>query len=129
MQTLSNILVINGKKDGFIGQNKIYIGRKNAMYDLSASPLQNPFLIDKDNRDQVIQQFRRYLWDEIQKWLKTSVIRPIVKALLEIVDLSLKGQTVLLVCWCKPSGCHGDVIVSAINWIITNNIGGVLDGY
>jgi hypothetical protein len=34
--------VINGKRDGFIGQDKIYIGRANKFYGLQKSPLHNP---------------------------------------------------------------------------------------
>lgn len=36
--------IINGKKDGFIGENKIYIGRYNKSYNLKPSPLSNPYL-------------------------------------------------------------------------------------
>jgi len=28
------------------------------------------------------------------------------------------GNLVVLTCWCKPEACHGDVIISCVNWII-----------
>ena len=38
-----------------------------------------------------------------------------LKAIAVDVD---EGKLVVLTCWCKPEACHGDVIVSCINWII-----------
>lgn len=51
---------INGKTDGFIGEDKIYIGRYNRYYNLSESPLHNPFAIVKgvNTRKDVINQYK-----------------------------------------------------------------------
>jgi hypothetical protein len=68
----------------------IYIGRP--------SKWGNPFQIGKDgNRQEVIRKYREYILsnDELLKDLH-----------------ELKGKT--LGCWCKPSSCHGDVLVDLI---------------
>jgi hypothetical protein len=68
----------------------IYIGRP--------SKWGNPFMIGKDgNRQEVIRKYREYILSN-DKLLN---------------DLhELKGKT--LGCWCKPSACHGDVLVELI---------------
>jgi hypothetical protein len=68
----------------------IYIGRP--------SKWGNPFKIGEDgNRHEVIRKYREYILsnDELLKDLH-----------------ELKGKT--LGCWCKPSACHGDVLVDLI---------------
>ena len=73
----------------------VYIGRANPRLGLQASPFANPFRIDKDrDREQAIAKFREYL-----------ASRP---------DLQAKARAELcgkvLVCYCSPSGCHGDIL-------------------
>lgn len=75
--------VVHCKKEPF----DIYIGRP--------SKWGNPFAIGKDGtRKEVIDKYR--------EWIKTQP-----QLLVEIS--TLKGKT--LGCWCKPKGCHGDVLV------------------
>lgn len=74
----------------------IYIGR--------GSRWGNPYQIGKDgDRDQVIAQYREYLWRQIQNGEVTSTDL-----------LNLDGKR--LACFCKPKACHGDVIVAAVAW-------------
>lgn len=81
--------VYNINKDNGIPYGAIYIGR--------GSPWGNPYIIGKDgNRVEVIAMYRVYakrMLDSNADWLK-----PLVNA---------EG----LVCYCKPEGCHGDVLV------------------
>ena len=69
------LIVQNGTKYGFVGQNRLYIGRANR--DLPASPLANPFILGKDGapfgdseaaRPEVIEKFRKWLWPQIKQW-------------------------------------------------------------
>lgn len=61
----------------------------------------NPFIIGKDgNRD-----------DVIRKYLEWVVNQPALLAALP----ELKGK--VLGCYCKPLGCHGDVLVALVNRI------------
>lgn len=77
----------------------IYIGRP--------SKWGNPFKIGEDGaRQEVIRKYREYILsnDELLKDL-----------------YELKGKT--LGCWCKPSACHGDVLVDLIEGRIIDEKG------
>lgn len=81
--------------------NIVYIGRAMAhpTIELPASPFGNPFRIDKDtiqNRDDAIELYA--------DWIQ----RPAQAHLLLQLD-SLRGK--MLVCWCHPRRCHGDVLI------------------
>lgn len=76
-----------------------YIGRAGKGKD---GYFGNPFSIKSEkDRDSVIQQYKRYLWNRVNN-------DPEFRERL----WALKGQT--LGCFCKPHACHGDIIVS---WI------------
>ncbi|MGB5769421.1 MAG: DUF4326 domain-containing protein [Crocosphaera sp.] len=109
--------VINGKKTGFIGNNKIYVGRRNRTYNLQGSLLQNKFGIGRDgNREEVVEKYRQWLWSEVKK--KGEVFNELIR-----IGKKVKaGEKVELVCWCKPYSCHGDIIKRCINWMIKENI-------
>ena len=115
----ANLVVLNGKQYGFVGDNRFYIGRGNASYRLPQSPLANPFVVGRDgDRREVIEKFRRWLWPQLKRWRETGELTEATQALKAIaVDVD-EGKLVVLTCWCKPEPCHGDVIVSCINWII-----------
>lgn len=79
-------LVVHCKRDAY----DVYIGRP--------SKWGNPFSIGKDGtRAEVIQKYR--------EWIATQ---PLMNELDE-----LRGKK--LGCWCKPSACHGDVLVELLN--------------
>ena len=70
-----------------------------------SSVLGNPFIIGKDgDRDEVIRKYRVYL---------NNCIR-VVDELNRICSLD---DDIKLGCWCVPEACHGDVIVSAVNYL------------
>ena len=69
----------------------------------------NPFKIDKnsiikDQRKLVIEKYREYLLNN-------------EKLLNEIGELEGK----VLGCWCKPLGCHGDVLVEVLEYSRRSN--------
>ena len=113
------LIVQNGKRYGFIGDNRFYVGRANLSCRLPQSPLANPFVVGRDgDRREVIEKFRRWLWPQLKRWRETGELKEATQALKAIaVDVD-EGKLVVLTCWCKPEPCHGDVIVSCINWII-----------
>lgn len=81
--------------------NIVYIGRAmpHLNIELPASPFGNPFRIDKDtiqNRDDAIELYAEW------------ILRPAQAHLLHQID-SLRGK--MLVCWCHPRRCHGDVLI------------------
>jgi hypothetical protein len=109
--------VINGKVSGFRGSSKIYIGRANKSYNLPASILQNKFAIGKDSsREEVIEKYRKWLWDEVQK--RAEVFEELVRIARQVKA----GESVQLVCWCKPLKCHGDVVKRCVEWMIREGI-------
>ena len=58
-------------------------------------------------RAEIVQLYRRYLWRQIRNGTITR-------------DNLLALQGIVLVCYCKPRPCHGDVIVQAVKWAIEN---------
>jgi len=68
----------------------VYIGR--------GSKWGNPFVIGQDgSRDEVIEKYREWI-----------ITQPQIKYLEE-----LRGKK--LGCFCKPSRCHGDILVELLN--------------
>lgn len=76
----------------------VYIGR--------GSIWGNPHVMKNntdEERQEAVEKYRKTLWELIEYGL-------ITKEML----LELDGKR--LACFCKPKDCHGDVIVSAIEW-------------
>ena len=117
-------------------ENSIYIGRYNKAYNLSPSPLANPFIIGKDgNRDEVVEKYRQWLWVNVKRKLdNSSDAKQDNSVFTELKRLQLKARKIqvtdstngylTLMCWCKENKkCHGDIIISCLNWMETNHIG------
>lgn len=91
-----------------------YIGITNP------SALQNPFFYELKNdtkRNESIQKYRRYLYEHIKD--PNSHVRA---ELIRLANYVNTGHNIKLVCYCSPKSCHGDVIKSALYWMITNGI-------
>lgn len=85
----------------------IYIGR--------GSVLGNKFRIGVDgSRKEVIEKYRMWLWGEIKR-----NNRVVVNELWRLIEIGREKDLVLL-CWCKPLPCHGDVVKSCIEWMDKN---------
>lgn len=72
---------------------RVYIGRENGRYREKRSDWHNPF-----RGDDAIRRFEEYLNNKPE--------------LLSRVH-ELQGK--LLVCWCYPEACHGDVLAARAN--------------
>lgn len=84
--------VVNVKKEPC----DVYIGR--------GSRWGNPFrMLTEPDRESVVVKYRQYLYNQIQSGEVTIE---------ELMSLSGKR----LGCYCAPKACHGDVIVSAIEY-------------
>lgn len=80
----------------------VYIGR--------GSPLGNPWPITAAaSRPVVIARYQ----DWIQEKIKAGD-GPVMLALSNIATRHLAGESVRLVCFCKPQACHGDIIKDVI---------------
>ena len=69
----------------------IYIGRET--WHLSGSKWGNPFRIENDNREEVIELFKEYFLNNAE--LRNAVTE-------------LQGKK--LGCWCAPKQCHGEFL-------------------
>jgi len=103
------IEVKNGRSFGWIGGD--YIGR--GMKGKKGSSLRNIFKIGVDgDRDEVIKKYRNWLWEIVKKkegkeW----------DELMKLVDRYKNGEDLVLICWCKPEGCHGDILKKCIEYL------------
>lgn len=78
---------------------EIYIGR--------GSIFGNKFIIGRDgNRDEVIEKYKVWLWKKVRE------DKVFLNKVLELKDSKSLG------CFCFPLECHGDVLVSFINWYL-----------
>lgn len=75
-----------------------YIGR--------GSILGNPFVIGKDgDREEVIKKYKNYIWNCLK-----------VTRELEMLT-AVEFEDCVLGCHCKPKECHGDIVISAVNYL------------
>jgi hypothetical protein len=98
----------NGKVIGWIGADKHYIGRSG--YGRQGSALANIFAIAKDGtREEVIAKYRIWLEEIVKKgkgaaWEEFQGLKGRCK----------RGEKVMLLCYCFPLPCHGDVLMEFI---------------
>lgn len=92
------------KLNEVFGHHWLYVGRANRYAGLSASPLANPFKVVHGKRGETLNQYRRWLWQQMKQEEVLNVLRSI-------------SEETILVCWCKPAACHGDVIIKAVEWL------------
>lgn len=78
------------------------------------NPLANPYAITKtQNRQEVIMAFRKALDLDIRQ--RSG---PRYQEICRIAQCVLDGQDVILMCWCQPLPCHGQVIKEAIEQMV-----------
>lgn len=106
------ITVVNQKTIRNTDVTGNYIGRKHPEFTV-ASPLANPYKIGRDGtREEVIAKYRRWLWKEMRNRAGAAY-----RELVRLVQLEMTGENVILICWCKPGFCHGDILVEAIAYL------------
>ena len=92
-------MAVLNKHHGKIPAGAVYIGR--------GSKWGNPFVIGTHgDRDAVCEQHRRHLMDQYESGDVT---------LQQLADLQGKD----LVCYCAPARCHGDTLVKAAAWAVS----------
>ena len=88
-----------GWEDNF---DYVYIGRKRKGKD-EYGYFGNPFFLKSESdRKKVIEQYKEYFYDRIER-----------DDLFKVQIDNLKNKT--LVCYCSPLPCHGDVIAEWLN--------------
>lgn len=107
------IEVINIKQGIPKDKPYVYIGRK--MPGRPGSPVANPFKASKESdRPKVLQQYVSWLREQMES--NTPARREI-----ERIAVMAKSGDVMLLCWCTPKSCHGDVIKEIVMDIVEAN--------
>lgn len=114
MESLITVVSVRGIEPKSAPDNLFYIGRRCTGW--AESPLCNPTKLARESqRTEAIAQYRRYLWQKIEKDDYS-----IYTAITRIADMVRRGESVQLGCWCSPRACHGDVVKEAVLWWIAN---------
>jgi hypothetical protein len=93
--------------------NKKAAGRPHGVYIGRPSVLGNPFAICSTcSREQAIHMYRDWLR---QQWKAGGKVK---KELVRLAQQYKDEHELILVCWCAPQACHGDVIRDAITAIV-----------
>lgn len=72
----------------------------------------NPFSIQEHGREECINLYRQWLWNQVEAG------GPVRDKLLALVDRVRSGESVNLLCTCKPKSCHGDAIKEVIESLL-----------
>ena len=90
-----------------------YIGREWGGY--SRSILANAYKIGQNgDREEVIRKYKRWLW-----WAYNNDVQVQAKINNLARDV-INGRIVVLGCWCKPSACHGDVVMDLVEYVVNS---------
>ena len=82
--------------------NYIYIGRENRTYGLQTSFWANPFKPQNyKNPQDCLEAYRAH-------------IEPHFTQFSGVLETQRALANVILVCWCKPGPCHGDVLIELL---------------
>lgn len=106
------IKVSNGVADGWNSGHYIGRGGKGKKSSALANPFKLQDIRNNAERDRVIAEYRRWLWNKI-----LTGDSGVMTELSLLKQQAMHGDVQLL-CFCKPLACHGDVIKSCLEWMI-----------
>jgi hypothetical protein len=86
---------------------QVHIDRPNILRNTHLP--QTPLMID---REVAIEEFKIDLLKDL------GVGGPMSKEIYRIVELLKSGHDVILMCWCTPKACHGDIIIEVIEKLL-----------
>jgi hypothetical protein len=84
----------------FTDDRFVYIGRSNSHYGLPASPWKNPFRLERDT-----PRLRKKALEQYEQWF---LAQP------KLIENLYQLRDHVLVCWCAPLGCHGDILAKHV---------------
>ena len=88
------------------GEVRVYIGRACRGYP--QSPLANPHKVADHGRGNTLGLYREWLREALK-----DLEHPATREIIRLAHLVLKEDVVLL-CWCSPAPCHGDIVKKAV---------------
>jgi hypothetical protein len=97
------------------GETRVYIGRACRGY--AQSPLANPWKIGQD-RDETLGRYRDWLRETLK-----DTTSPQAQEILRLGHLVSAGEDLVLLCWCSPSACHGDLVAEVVQKV-ASRLGG-----
>lgn len=106
-----------------IPDGAVYIGRERR--GQPRGPLANSYSTEQNRASSVtvvddpMRAYRRWLWAELRDHPPGVSYDQMSSAYREIRRLAMLPDGVLL-CWCKPKPCHGDIVAAAVEWFRTN---------
>jgi hypothetical protein len=89
------------------GEIQIHIDRPHILGNQNYA--ESKLMIDVEK---AVEKFRVDLDEDLK------VGGPMSKEINRIVELLKLGRNVILMCWCAPKACHGDVIIEAVEKIL-----------
>lgn len=93
----------------------VYIGHQVVRHRLPANPLHNPYrCIKGKDRAIVVEAYQHFLEEMIARPLLTPVSAASLVELEKLVYLAKTYDELVLLCWCAPKSCHGDVLKAEI---------------
>jgi hypothetical protein len=105
--TLGKVITVNRRDWSGLGPG-FYIGRPTA--------LGNPYRIgEHGNRAEVIAKYRTWLEDRIAHRDDPAILARLRRLVAEV----RAGHDVILLCYCAPLPCHGDVIAEVVQRLAT----------
>lgn len=94
----NNVIHVNAAPEGWENDPRfVYIGRPCPRRRLAGSPFSNPFTVEGNGRWRAIEMFEEYARERMEA-------EPHFRERLQ----ELLGK--VLVCWCDPWPCHGEVL-------------------
>lgn len=109
-------------------QDYIYIGRYNSHYGLQRSLWHNPYKmrpfpeLKNDGLPKSVRKQMKRLWDIQERERVINAYHAHLKynATLQAHLHELKDK--ILVCWCSPLACHGDVLAKAADNLLSATV-------
>lgn len=87
-------------------ETRVYIGRACRGY--LQSPLANPWKVEQD-RGETLDRYRDWLREML-----TNSTSPQAREILRLGQLVADGEDLVLLCWCAPKNCHGDLVAEVV---------------
>lgn len=87
-------------------ETRVYIGRACRGY--AQSPLANPWKVE-EKRGETLARYRDWLREALKD--PTS---PQAREVFRLGQLVAAGEDLVLLCWCAPRSCHGDLVAEVV---------------
>lgn len=114
MSASKHIMVVNIKHYGKPRHEwDVYIGR--GAYGMEESPLHNPYRGDNET---AVEKFKPHFAAAVNEASMDPEAVTIRAEIERLLGLWREYGRLVLVCWCKPKPCHGDIIKAYLEKLI-----------